>query len=198
MQFLIDNTFVAGIDPPISSIHHRTFCTTTMATSQSAPVSLPRIAITYCTQCRWMLRAAYFAQELLTTFSTTIGEVALVPASGGLFTVELTYVASSGLNDGAVDAKQAEAEVKKVLLWDRKTEGGFPETKVLKQLVRDHLDPGRDLGHSDKYGKKKGKEDPVVDGVSHKDAQTQEQETGKTVEQEVKRNVGGTICEDCN
>jgi hypothetical protein len=42
-----------------------------------------------------------------------------------------------------------------VLLWDRKTQGGFPETKVLKQLLRDHLQPQRDLGHSDRGGKKK-------------------------------------------
>ncbi|KAH6851877.1 Rdx family-domain-containing protein, partial [Alternaria alternata] len=92
----------------------------------------PRVAITYCTQCKWMLRAAYFGQELLSTFGLQIGEIALIPATGGLFT----------------------AEAKKVLLWDRKAKGGFPETKVLKQLVRDHIDPNRDLGHSDKYGKK--------------------------------------------
>jgi len=30
-----------------------------------------------------------FGQELLSTFSTQIGEVALIPATGGLFTVEL-------------------------------------------------------------------------------------------------------------
>jgi predicted Rdx family selenoprotein len=36
-----------------------------------------------------MLRAAYFAQELLSTFGNQIGEIALVPATGGLFQVEL-------------------------------------------------------------------------------------------------------------
>jgi hypothetical protein len=60
-----------------------------MTSTQTAPVALPRIAITFCTQCRWMLRAAYFGQELLSTFGTQIGEVALIPATGGLFTVEL-------------------------------------------------------------------------------------------------------------
>lgn len=60
-----------------------------MASTQTAPVALPRVAITFCTQCRWMLRAAYFAQELLSTFGNQIGEVALLPATGGLFTVEL-------------------------------------------------------------------------------------------------------------
>jgi hypothetical protein len=34
-----------------------------------------------------------FAQELLSTFETAIGEVALTPATGGLFTVELVGVA---------------------------------------------------------------------------------------------------------
>jgi predicted Rdx family selenoprotein len=36
-----------------------------------------------------MLRAAYFGQELLSTFGMQIGEIALIPATGGLFTVEL-------------------------------------------------------------------------------------------------------------
>lgn len=40
------------------------------------------------------------------------------------------------------------------LLWDRKAESGFPETKVLKQRLRDQIDPARDLGHSDVGGKK--------------------------------------------
>ncbi|KAK3082393.1 hypothetical protein LTR53_020421, partial [Teratosphaeriaceae sp. CCFEE 6253] len=57
----------------------------------TAPVALPRIAITFCTQCKWMLRAAYFAQELLSTFGTDIGEIALIPATGGIFTVHLTH-----------------------------------------------------------------------------------------------------------
>jgi selenoprotein W-related protein len=39
----------------------------------------PRVEIEYCTQCRWLLRAAWLAQELLTTFEHELGEVALVP-----------------------------------------------------------------------------------------------------------------------
>ncbi|KAF1966953.1 hypothetical protein BU23DRAFT_375545, partial [Bimuria novae-zelandiae CBS 107.79] len=109
---------------------------------------LPRVAITYCTQCRWMLRAAYFGQELLSTFGTQIGEVALIPATGGIFTVNLV---SPHQNKSQEDGQ---SHIETVLLWDRKTEGGFPETKVLKQRVRDHIDPGRNLGHSDREGKK--------------------------------------------
>jgi len=117
-----------------------------MSQNTSSDLKLPRVAITYCTQCRWMLRAAYFAQELLSTFSTVIGEIALIPATGGVFTISLTY--QTQVQESGKD----ELEVKNVLLWDRKTQG-FPETKVLKQRVRDYLEPGRDLGHSDTASK---------------------------------------------
>ncbi len=88
----------------------------------------PRIAIHYCTQCHWLLRAAWMAQELLSTFGTELGEVALVPATGGTFRIEYDDT----------------------LIWERKRDGGFPEAKVLKGRIRDHLDPGRDLGHNDR------------------------------------------------
>jgi hypothetical protein len=35
------------------------------------------------------------------------------------------------------------------VIWDRTTDGGFPETKVLKQKVRDRINPDMNLGHSD-------------------------------------------------
>ena len=38
------------------------------------------------------------------------------------------------------------------LLWDRTSEGRFPEIKELKQLVRNRISPTRDLGHSDNKG----------------------------------------------
>ena len=54
-----------------------------------------------------MLRAAWMAQELLQTFGQEIGEVALVPGTGGVFVVQC---------DGNT-------------IWDRRTDGGFPEAK---------------------------------------------------------------------
>jgi selT/selW/selH-like putative selenoprotein len=117
-------------------------------TTESAPVHLPRVAITFCTQCRWMLRAAYFAQELLSTFGGSLGEVALIPATGGLFTVHLTYKPVGEEGEGS------DVQTREVLLWDRKAEGGFPETKILKQRVRNHIEPNKDLGHSDGPAKK--------------------------------------------
>lgn len=49
----------------------------------------PAVLISYCTGCRWLLRAAYFGQELLTTFGDDIMSVTLLPsrppAEGGRF-----------------------------------------------------------------------------------------------------------------
>lgn len=86
-----------------------------------------QVEITYCTQCRWLLRAAWLAQELLTTFEADLRAVSLLPGTGGVFEVRL--------ND--------------VVLFNRKAEGRFPEAKELKQLIRNVIDPARDLGHSD-------------------------------------------------
>jgi hypothetical protein len=81
-----------------------------------------------------------------------------------------------------------------VLLWDRKAEGGFPETKVLKQRVRDHIDPGRDLGHSDVGGKKaRSAEVGTGDVAAEKEA-----EGGVVVEKKAGGDAkAGEECEDC-
>ncbi len=88
----------------------------------------PRIEIVYCTQCRWLLRAGWVAQELLTSFGTDLGEVALRPGVGGVFRIAV------------------EGEV----VWDRAVDGGFPELGAVKRLVRDRVAPRRDLGHTDR------------------------------------------------
>lgn len=85
------------------------------------------VEITYCTQCHWLMRAAWMAQELLTTFEADIKSLNLAPGSGGVFEVRL---------NGAI-------------LFSRKEAGRFPESKELKQLIRDQIEPERDLGHSD-------------------------------------------------
>ncbi|GAA1070703.1 SelT/SelW/SelH family protein [Tsukamurella spumae] len=86
------------------------------------------VAIEYCPRCGWLLRAAWMAQELLTTFETDLREVALRPAPKGTFRITV---------DGTP-------------VWDRAVDGGFPEITVLKQRVRDRVAPGRDLGHADR------------------------------------------------
>jgi len=89
----------------------------------------PTVTIEYCPKCGWMMRAAYMAQELLTTFTDDIYGVTLHPSEiSGRYTVFI---------DGDV-------------IFDRKKEGRFPEIKELKQLVRDRVNPGKNLGHSEK------------------------------------------------
>ena len=87
-----------------------------------------RIEIRYCTQCNWMLRAAWTAQELLQTFGGSVREVALVPVTGGEF----------------------EVWVGETLVWSRRERDRFPEPKELKRAVRDVITPGRALGHADR------------------------------------------------
>ena len=89
----------------------------------------PTVVIEYCPKCGWLLRAAWMAQELLTTFTDDLRGVSLVPSEvAGRYTVHLG------------DA----------LLWDRKREGRFPEPKEIKKLIRDLIDPERNLGHNDR------------------------------------------------
>lgn len=88
----------------------------------------PRVTIHYCTQCNWLLRAGWMAQELLQTFGQDLGEVALIPGTGGVYEITL---------NGQV-------------IWERKRDGGFPGPKEIKQRLRDAIDPGRDLGHIDR------------------------------------------------
>ena len=84
-----------------------------------------RIEITYCRKCRFMLRAAWLAQELLTTFEEDLIEVAIKPSSGGIFEVAL---------DGETIATNRETK-------------RMPETSEVKRLVRDRLAPDRRIGH---------------------------------------------------
>jgi selenoprotein W-related protein len=85
------------------------------------------VTIRYCPKCRWLPRASWVAQELLVTFADEI-DVLLSPGPSGAFVVSI---------DGTT-------------VFDRATEGRFPEPKELKQAIRDHAFPGRDLGHSDR------------------------------------------------
>ncbi len=68
------------------------------------------------------------AQEILSTFGEDVGGVTLVPGTGGIF----------------------EVRVDDNIVWERQRDGGFPDAKTLKQRVRNHVAPSRDLGHIDR------------------------------------------------
>ena len=99
----------------------------TSDTLLAPPTATHRVVIHYCNLCRWMLRAAWLAQELLSTFDGELDEVALHPGTGGVFAVWLDDVR----------------------VWERKRYGGCPDSKELKQRVRDQLCPDKSLGHSE-------------------------------------------------
>jgi selenoprotein W-related protein len=95
--------------------------------SAAEPSGGRRVEIRYCTRCRFLPRAAWLAQELLTTFAEELGEVALVPGEGGVFQV---FAAGERV-------------------WCRKADEGFPELAELKRRIRDRVAPGKPLGHSE-------------------------------------------------
>ncbi|MCB2129335.1 MAG: SelT/SelW/SelH family protein [Rhodobacteraceae bacterium] len=89
----------------------------------------PVVVIRYCTQCNWLLRSGWMAQELLASFAAELGGVTLAPATGGTF-----------------DIRIGEA-----LIWERVRDGGFPDIRELKRRVRDVVAPERNLGHTEQH-----------------------------------------------
>lgn len=87
----------------------------------------PIVTIRYCVDCKWLLRAQWYQGELLQTFAEVLSGVLLVPSSGAMFRIE----------------------VGDTVLWNRKTDGGFPDIARLKHQVRDAVAPGMTLGHTD-------------------------------------------------
>ena len=88
----------------------------------------PLIEIEYCTKCRWLLRASWIAQELLSTFSADISGVTLIPSDiAGIF----------------------EIRCGRDIIWERGKKKGMPEIKELKRKVRDIVAPEKTLGHID-------------------------------------------------
>lgn len=116
-------------DPPTAGLPAESARTGVGTGTEADPAGgpRPRVEIEYCTQCRWLPRAAWLAQELLATFEGDVAAVALVPGTGGVFTVR----------------------VGEDVVWDRR-ERGFPEPSAVKRAVRDIVAPGRDLGHADR------------------------------------------------
>ncbi|MEL7014398.1 MAG: SelT/SelW/SelH family protein [Pseudomonadota bacterium] len=102
---------------------------TKVSTGQAA--QKPEAVNTRCVGWNRLLRAGRMAQELLQTLSDDLGRVSLRPdKTGGVF--------ENRLADNSI--------------WERKRDGGFPDAAELKSLVRDHLDPDRNLGHLDRSG----------------------------------------------
>ncbi len=72
-----------------------------------------RIAIEYCTACKFSARALWTAQELLNAFEQRVEAIELRPSSGGVFAVWL---------DGE-------------RVFSNKDAGRFPEPRELKEIL---------------------------------------------------------------
>lgn len=143
-----------------------------------------------------------YAQELLQTFSTSLGEIALIPVTGGIFTVTITtrllppHATEDTQSTRAIQVSSPTSTVDEVL-WDRKKDGGFPETKELKNRVRNVIEPERDLGHIDRslkkgQGEKQEREKTEI-GAQEKDPTSlaaKKTSAGPVSDQ-------GQVCKDC-
>ncbi len=99
----------------------------------------PSITIIYCPQCGWLLRAAWIAQELLTTFVEELERVSLQPSEiSGVYQIILTT------------QNKKNQVIENEVIFDRKEAGHFPEPKEIKQIIRNKIAPEKSLGHSDR------------------------------------------------
>ena len=73
------------------------------------------------------MRASWLSQEFINTFESDISSVNLVPDSNGKFEIRCS----------------------KILIFSRKKEGKFIDLKLMKQRIRDVVNPSMTLGHSD-------------------------------------------------
>jgi selenoprotein W-related protein len=84
------------------------------------------------------------AQELLTTFADDLHSLTLIPNSSkprGVFCVRIWTCENTNYHPLHC-------------LWDRSSDGGFPESKVLKQRLRNVIAPYKSLGNSDTSSKR--------------------------------------------
>jgi selenoprotein W-related protein len=72
-----------------------------------------RLEIEFCTKCRFQGRAFWLARELFDVVPELVAEIALVPSSGGVFTVRF---------DGTS-------------VWELASEGRFPEPKDIREAM---------------------------------------------------------------
>lgn len=72
-----------------------------------------RLEIEFCTKCRFQGRAFWLARELFDVVPELVAEIALIPSSGGVFTVR--YDGSS--------------------IWELASASRFPEPKDIREAM---------------------------------------------------------------
>lgn len=111
---------------------------------------MPSVVIEFCAKCKWHNRAIWYTQEVLQTFSdpekNLVTEVSVRPRydQPGLFQV---LVRGNVGNEKVIyrrKMKKSEDKQDADFYYD-----GFPDSKLLKQLIRNELFPEQGLGHVD-------------------------------------------------
>ena len=97
--------------------------------SENIKMEKPILEIEFCIKCKWLTRASWIAQELLSTFSNDLYGITIIPSD---------------------EAGILEIRCGRKIIWDRKAKKRMPEIKELKQKGRDIINPEKNLGHIDK------------------------------------------------
>ena len=154
----------------------------------AATATINHVVFDFCTGCRWMPRSIWMAQELLTTFNEeNLSAVSLVPSRpppGAQFVV--TFHSTVPKGDSST-----------TIFWDREKEGGFPEVKELKQLVRDKIDPELYLGHSDNKERDEASLDSTAGSGGDFSMPSSTDVLGKVIDQVKGPNVAIQYCTGC-
>ena len=143
MKATIPLLFFALHLPSVSSFLENPTTTTHASTPYPASLlpafALPTtLSITYCDGCAWLPRSQWYTTELLSTFYTRRVQSGLPP------------LIDSALLSISREPGDFTVSIGDDVVWDRRADGGFPDLKVLKDRVRGKLDPGSDLGHTDR------------------------------------------------
>lgn len=131
----------------------------------------PRVVIEFCASCKWHLRAVWYLQEIMQTFSVPeknfIPEIAVQPIydQPGIFQV---LVIKDLVSEADILYKKKSKKTQEPQSEDFYYDG-FPDSKFLKALLRDKLFPSENLGHIDKYqsGLNEGRRDNTCKECSH-------------------------------
>lgn len=83
--------------------------------------------IRLCPKCKWLFRATWISQELYNLLESDLESIKLVQSDSGVF----------------------EVYCKKNIIFSRHVEKVFIDIAIIKQRLRNLIDPERDLGHTD-------------------------------------------------
>lgn len=92
--------------------------------------SLPNVNVRYCNDSKWMMRANWICQEILSTFQDEVRSVTLIPMRSSI-------EEKSGIFEVSISDR---------IVWNRKKDGKAFHIEEIKSRIRDIVSPDKDLG----------------------------------------------------